>query len=794
MISRERRHALVAVGFLCALAVAVMAKPLIANKPFLGSDLILGVYDFENFLRESFRNGHMPKWNPFINAGTPAYASVGMFNTLRIATLWLPDALSLNVRITVSLALAGIGTFLVCRSLKCSSAASAIGGVTYMLAGCEMLRMYAGHLARLETRSWIPFVIWGYVEHSREKRLAPIAIGALAWSALLLVGDSQTAFYGALTVAVFAAVNAVATLRERGAKEAVRALVPALVVGAAGILIASVQLQSMGAWSANIARASTREFGLISTMPPRGLLTLLAPDALGAGSDMYWGGQIQWEESAFVGRIAVVLAVCALLVRRDRYTVAATIVLVASLLMMLGDRGGVWNLFYHVLPPFRLFRAPSRACVSLSLSTGVLAAITATEIARDAALRRRVMLGAFGALVVMGCAWSVLVGTGATDEGFVDFVAQGLARAGRSPEWLEAELPGLVVLAHAQMSHALLIGAGVLLLLVAALAVPWKERGAHFVALLALGASAELLVFDVPFVRAANYELLDPGVGNFIASDPEGRFLDDRGPNYANAAFPFRARSVGGYDPGTLRSFNELSRAAQSMDVGRYDVITTFGHAEDPDRILRAFRLLGLRHLLASRSPPGWTKGKNSPWSVVMQGPSGPNGPVNLYRLKETLPRTWIVHKSRIVDGRDANLDALFDAAFDPAHEVILESDATPPTMREPSPDESRSKATTTTPSTDEIVVQIETPTAGIAVTSEVYFPGWEATLDGVPATMWKADHALRAVAVPAGKHTLSMRFSRPPGYHRGAVTSLVSLVVGGALCATIASRRKKRS
>ena len=45
-------------------------------------------------------------------------------------------------------------------------------------------------------------------------------------------------------------------------------------------------------------------------------------------------------------------------------------------------------------------------------------------------------------------------------------------------------------------------------------------------------------------------------------------------------------------------------------------------------------------------------------------------------------------------------------------------------------------------------------------VLSEIYYPvGWEATIDGEPASIYKTDFVLRGLQVPAGDHTITMSY-----------------------------------
>jgi uncharacterized membrane protein YfhO len=64
----------------------------------------------------------------------------------------------------------------------------------------------------------------------------------------------------------------------------------------------------------------------------------------------------------------------------------------------------------------------------------------------------------------------------------------------------------------------------------------------------------------------------------------------------------------------------------------------------------------------------------------------------------------------------------------------------------------------------NEIIVQIKTPAPGIAVLNETTFPGWRATVNGQERQLFRANHLMRAVVVPAGSSTLRFYY-RPIGY-----------------------------
>jgi uncharacterized membrane protein YfhO len=79
-------------------------------------------------------------------------------------------------------------------------------------------------------------------------------------------------------------------------------------------------------------------------------------------------------------------------------------------------------------------------------------------------------------------------------------------------------------------------------------------------------------------------------------------------------------------------------------------------------------------------------------------------------------------------------------------------------------------------------------------VLADIHNPGWIATIDGREAPILRANCALRAVAVPEGKHEILYRY-RPASLRRGRVVSLISAaVLLGGLVLTWRRTRGARS
>ncbi|HTN46077.1 MAG TPA: YfhO family protein [Flavipsychrobacter sp.] len=73
----------------------------------------------------------------------------------------------------------------------------------------------------------------------------------------------------------------------------------------------------------------------------------------------------------------------------------------------------------------------------------------------------------------------------------------------------------------------------------------------------------------------------------------------------------------------------------------------------------------------------------------------------------------------------------------------------------------------------------------GLAVFSDIWYPyGWEATVDGKPANIIRANYVLRALKVPAGKHQIEFHF-RPKSYETGHKLTVYSNIAIGLLLAS---------
>ncbi|MAS37686.1 MAG: hypothetical protein CL610_27065 [Anaerolineaceae bacterium] len=163
---------------------------------------------------------------------------------------------------------------------------------------------------------------------------------------------------------------------------------------------------------------------------------------------------------------------------------------------------------------------------------------------------------------------------------------------------------------------------------------------------------------------------------------------------------------------------------------------------------------------------------------------------IKLYENQAVLPRAFIVSEAINLPDSDEGtamaLQIMADDAFDPAATVTLHSDtalAAPPQADSSESGVSRASMVEYTP--EYIVIQAESDSGGYLVLTDTYYPGWQATVDGVAAPIVRADIMFRAVAVPAGASEVIFRYQPvwlPGAQIAGIVAWLLVLLVAGII------------
>ena len=159
------------------------------------------------------------------------------------------------------------------------------------------------------------------------------------------------------------------------------------------------------------------------------------------------------------------------------------------------------------------------------------------------------------------------------------------------------------------------------------------------------------------------------------------------------------------------------------------------------------------------------------------------SGDVKIYENLDVLGRSFLVHRATVAADDEAALGLMQAPAFDPAAEVILgaaNEGATPGADTGPETTAARQPRTGEAARVvhyvpERVEIEVSTQAPGYLVLTDAWYPGWEATVDGKPVSVYRADLLFRAVAVGSGDHRVVFRF-RPVSLRVGAGISLAGL------------------
>ena len=155
----------------------------------------------------------------------------------------------------------------------------------------------------------------------------------------------------------------------------------------------------------------------------------------------------------------------------------------------------------------------------------------------------------------------------------------------------------------------------------------------------------------------------------------------------------------------------------------------------------------------------------------------GENGQPQAQLNTEALGNAWFVDRIDWVNTPDEEIDAL--NTVNPAHTAIIdkrfEKQLGAINLQ---PTDSAATIRLTKYAPNELTYTTNNPKEGLALFSEVYYPGWSATIDGKPAEIVRADYILRAMVIPAGTHEVVMTF-RPASI---SITDMISYIALGVI------------
>jgi hypothetical protein len=164
--------------------------------------------------------------------------------------------------------------------------------------------------------------------------------------------------------------------------------------------------------------------------------------------------------------------------------------------------------------------------------------------------------------------------------------------------------------------------------------------------------------------------------------------------------------------------------------------------------------LLNVRYLLtpASSTRPGAVY-QDAAWKI--------------YENPYAYRRAWIVHEAIVASSPQRALAWLNQPGFDPHRTAVIDGGAVLDPLAAGVPE----AVAFVTLHANRLELKAHTGSRGLLVLSEMFYPGWQAVVSGVPARIYRADAGLRAVVIPAGDSVVVLKYRPWSVYCGGALT-----------------------
>ena len=728
------------------------------GRASMNPDCVQSYFPRRAFATQTIRSGEIPLWNPYDFCGTPFLANFqsAVFYPVNLL-LYLADPLrAMGYYLFIHFLLAGVFMFLFLRSRDLPMFASFSGAVILMFCGFLVTRV--GHPTFVATAAWVPGLLWRAERLFQKPGLRRAILLGLCHGAMVLAGFPQIAFHGSYIMVLYAVYRAWSGDGLGG--KSWRTLLWVLGAAVLSGCIALVQILP----TCEFIRFCTRRFLpyesiLSSAHHPASLIKYLAPDFLGNPLDgTVWStflhradghfSQNYVSTTGYVGILPLLLAWAGLFTRRRGILFFASTA-VATLLIVFGTP--LFRIAYQ-FPGFNFSRI-DRIIFLYMFSMGVLAAwgIAGLELrGRETEMPRKRILLPITALVILF--WSAFLVVNTDPSRLYGMITQGHFRPLSGWE----DVRGGMIRAGILLA---LGGAAIGLRLWDRLPVNAFRASVLFLLLI------DLLPFGYRFNITRPYEDAFPPTATTdrLQQSPEpARILRARGDVlFPNTAGVYGISDAQGYNALTLDYYMEIMERVQPG-------------------IVRKRRITSLTRPEAMESPI--VDMLSVDYFLMLEKRGGGDPTVAAFPNADAMPRAFLVPRAEIVHDKRELLDQLASPEFDPSRVVYLtapDGDPLPETgAATEAQEQSPGAARIVSYRTGEVVVETRAGRNCWLVLAETYYPGWRAWVDGEPAAIRRANHALRAVYVPAGRHEVRFRY-KPMTFRVGATVSLVALGLG---------------
>lgn len=777
------------------------------------------------------RTGEVTRWTNSVFSGMPTYqispsynSTDGLSAVMSAYHLWLPDYVWFIFAYL-------LGFYILLRAFNFRQSLAALGSIIWAFSSYFLIIIAAGHLWKVMALAYLPPMIGGVVLAYRGKYLWGFIVTAVFTAFEIKANHVQMTYYYLFIVLFMVIAYLVQAIREKRLQHFFKAsgiLIAAALIGIA-INISNLyhtweyQKESMRGKSeltkANSANQTSSgldrdyitqwSYGIDET------LTLLVPDAKGGASvplsqnatamakanpevenmlpqlyeaiPQYFGTQPGTSGPVYVGAFVLFLFVLGLFIVKTPIKWALLATTALSILLSWGHNFmGFTNFFLDYVPMYAKFRTVASILVIAEFTIPLLAALALKRIVDEPTVLTKNMKYVYASFALTaGVALAIALMPSMMGPFVSDQERQMLSGIqGMTPDVQNMMLSSIATMRGAMVSAdawrsivIIIIGVAMLLLFKAQkIKAIYLIVGISALCLIDLWQVDKRYLNDEMFVPKSERDTPQQATATDLQILKD-KSLSYRVLNFASGAFnenntSYFHKSIGGYHPAKLRRYQEMidKYIAPEMQTAMQAIANKGGVMSEVDgrKLFPILNMLNAKYFIVPLQGNATTSIQN-PYA---QG----NG--------------WFVDKLTYV--ADANAEYAGVGKIDVSHEAVADKKFEP-ILGQTQTNDSTARVVLTKYEPNNMTYTVNSTKGGVVVFSEVYYPGWTATIDGQPAELGRVNYILRALNVKAGKHEVVLDFHPTSISTTETIAYAALIVLLLAICVAIYSEKKKQ-
>ena len=780
------------------------------------------------------QTGERSRWTNSLFGGMPMYQIAPSYDSTKSLQwvqkayqLFLPDYVCLTFMLM-------LGFYILLRVFGIPVWLAGLGGIMWAFSSYFFILISAGHIWKFITLAYVPPTIAGIVLAYRGKLLWGGILTALFVALQITSNHVQMSYYFFFVILFFVGAYFEKAWRTKTLPQFFKASAVLIVAALVGIAANVSNLYHTYAYSKETMRGKSElvQTGDAAKQTSSGLdrdyitqwsygidetLTLLVPNFKGGASaalsqsetamskanpmysslygslTQYFGTQPMTSGPVYVGAFVLFLFVLGCFIVKGPLKWALIGATFFSIVLSWGKNFmPLTDFFIDYVPMYNKFRAVSSILVIAEFTIPLLAIFALKRLLEEPEIlkQEKKPLG-ISLLLTAGIALLLAVAPGSIGSGYVPAQEAQMLQNAVNQQMIPAnELSGILanlgeMRAELVSSDALrsfiIIGIGCSLLWLYA---SGKLRSSLTIAGITILCLADMWGVNKRYLNDAQFVPHSIRTETFTKTNTDELILQDssldyRVLNFATSTFDdnntsYWHKSVGGYHPAKLRRYQEMieHHISPEMQAAYKAIATAGGEMDSVDA--NKFRVLNMLNTKYFIFPAGQQR-----QTVPILNP-------------HAYGNAWFVNKVQYVNNANEEIDAL-DSII-PTETAVVDArfkDVLKGTTE--SYKDSLSSIRLTSYAPNRLTYETNNAQDGIAVFSEIYYPdGWHVTIDGQPAELARADYILRTMYVPAGQHTIEMRFD-PTSLHvtEGIAYGALALLVIGIIVAVLTAKRK---